>query len=550
MQSQIINDDNSKYIVVAAGPGSGKTMVLVHKLAALILLEDIKYEQLLMLTFSRAAATEFKKRLFALIGSAAKYIDIKTFHSYCFDLLEKTGNLNDAENVIKEAVRMINADEVERNKIVKSVLVIDEAQDMDGDNYALIKSLIAKNDSMRIIAVGDDDQNIYSFRGSESKYMQMLINDLDATCYEMVDNYRSKENIISLANALIANVNNKLKHQKINAVQKQAGNVEIIYHETEEIASATVEQVKKLSFTGSSCILTDTNEEALKIYSLLAKNKIKVKLIQSLDGFNVYNLMEVKHFIKIIDNNLSSPIIDEQLWNSAIEKIKIIYKESTCLENVLNMLSAFAQINSTNKYRSDLQQFIRESKYEDFCLTDNKNIIYVSTIHKAKGKEFDNVWLSLAGMKLNNDDDYRKLYVAITRAKNNLYIHHHSHIFDNYWLNNVSHIFDEKSYSPAQEIILSLTLRDVVLDYFLNKNDAVIKLRSGVQLKVSANYLLTENNISIVKLSETMVTKVDNLRRKGYLPYKAEIRFIVCWKKEGSEQETGVVLPDIYFKKI
>lgn len=92
-QSQIINDADSKYIVVAAGPGSGKTRVLVHKLAALLLLEDVKHEQLLMLTFSRAAATEFKKRLIELIGNAANFVEIKTFHSYCFDLLGKIGSL-------------------------------------------------------------------------------------------------------------------------------------------------------------------------------------------------------------------------------------------------------------------------------------------------------------------------------------------------------------------------------------------------------------------------------------------------------------------------
>ena len=60
-QKEIIEDDKSKYIIVAAGPGSGKTRVLVHKLASLLTLEDIKSEQLLMLTFSRAAAIEFKK---------------------------------------------------------------------------------------------------------------------------------------------------------------------------------------------------------------------------------------------------------------------------------------------------------------------------------------------------------------------------------------------------------------------------------------------------------------------------------------------------------
>ena len=97
-QLRIIKDNESKYIVVAAGPGSGKTRVLVHKLASLLLMEDVKHEQLLMLTFSRAAVTEFKKRLFKLIGNAANFIDIKTFHAYCFDLLGKVGSLEKSED--------------------------------------------------------------------------------------------------------------------------------------------------------------------------------------------------------------------------------------------------------------------------------------------------------------------------------------------------------------------------------------------------------------------------------------------------------------------
>lgn len=92
-QLKIIKDNKSKYIVVAAGPGSGKTRVLVHKLASLLLMEDVKHEQLLMLTFSRAAATEFKKRLIKLIGNAASFVEIKTFHSFCFDLLGFVGDL-------------------------------------------------------------------------------------------------------------------------------------------------------------------------------------------------------------------------------------------------------------------------------------------------------------------------------------------------------------------------------------------------------------------------------------------------------------------------
>ncbi len=102
-QSAIIHDAESKYIVVAAGPGSGKTRVLVHKLASLLTLEDVKHEQLLMVTFSRAAATEFKKRLIGLIGNAANFVEIKTFHSYCFDLLGKIGSLDGVEDVVAGA---------------------------------------------------------------------------------------------------------------------------------------------------------------------------------------------------------------------------------------------------------------------------------------------------------------------------------------------------------------------------------------------------------------------------------------------------------------
>lgn len=184
-QLAIINDHTSQHIVVAAGPGSGKTRVLVHKLAALLLMEDVKRDQLLMLTFSRAAATEFKQRLIDLTHSAAFYVEVKTFHSYCFDLLGRPGTLNEADNVVKKAAEMIREGDVEQDKITKSVLVIDEAQDMSEDDFALVEALMQRNETMRVIAVGDDDQNIYAFRGSDSKFMRELLSKYDAMQYEL-----------------------------------------------------------------------------------------------------------------------------------------------------------------------------------------------------------------------------------------------------------------------------------------------------------------------------------------------------------------------------
>ena len=89
----------------------------------------------------------------------------------------------------------LNILRIEQGKITKSVLVIDEAQDMDANEFALICALMQNNDDMRVIAVGDDDQNIYEFRGSDSAHMQSLIDEYGATRYELVENYRSKANI-------------------------------------------------------------------------------------------------------------------------------------------------------------------------------------------------------------------------------------------------------------------------------------------------------------------------------------------------------------------
>ena len=200
-QLKIINDSSNKYIAVAAGPGSGKTRVLVHKLASLLLLEDVKHEQLLMLTFSRAAVTEFKKRLVGLIGNAANFIQIHTFHSYCFELMGKVGSIEKSLDIIRQTVNKIKSKEIEISQITKTVLVIDEAQDMDADEFALVSSLMDLNEEMRVIAVGDDDQNIYEFRGSSSAYFERFIHNNSAQKYELLANYRSKKNLVAFTNS-------------------------------------------------------------------------------------------------------------------------------------------------------------------------------------------------------------------------------------------------------------------------------------------------------------------------------------------------------------
>lgn len=259
-QLKIINDNETKHIVVAAGPGSGKTRVLVHKLASLLLMEDVKHEQLLMITFSRAAATEFKKRLLKLIGNAANYIEIRTFHSYCFDLLGKVGSLDKSDEILKKTIQKIKNNEVEASRITKTVLVIDEAQDMDTDEFSLINALMEQNEEMRVIAVGDDDQNIYEFRGASSKHLEQFINEKKAVKHELVENYRSKSNLVDFSNQFVKRISYRLKQTPIIAKQNDNGKIKIVRYQSGNLINPLVQDILTTGLSGTTCVLTKTNE--------------------------------------------------------------------------------------------------------------------------------------------------------------------------------------------------------------------------------------------------------------------------------------------------
>ncbi|MBS1575258.1 MAG: RecQ family ATP-dependent DNA helicase, partial [Bacteroidetes bacterium] len=320
-QREIIDDKKSQYIVVAAGPGSGKTKVLVHKLASLLLMEDVKHEQLLMVTFSRAAATEFKKRLIELIGNAANFVDIKTFHSYCFDLLGKVGTIDKSESIIKSAVEKIKNNEVEASRITKTVLVIDEAQDINGEAFELIKVLIDKNEEMRVIAVGDDDQTIFEFNKASAKYLEHFITEKKATKYELITNYRSKSNLVSFANQFVKTIAKRLKEIPIEANQIENGKIKIVHYKSGNLITPLIEDILSTGLSGTTCVLTQKNEEAFQVAGLLTKHGQQAKLIQSNDSFNLYNIAEVRFFLDELKLDDDVFIISDDVWGNAKRKL-------------------------------------------------------------------------------------------------------------------------------------------------------------------------------------------------------------------------------------
>lgn len=552
-QLEIINDDSSKYIVVSAGPGSGKTRVLVHKLASLLLLEDVKHEQLLMLTFSRAAAIEFKQRLRELIGNAANFIEIKTFHSYCFDLLGKIGNINESENVVKDAVQLLCGDDIDASRTTKSVLVIDEAQDMDFYEYQLVYVLMTRNEDMRVIAVGDDDQNIYQFRGSDSKYLRSFITEQGAKQYSLIDNYRSCQSIVSFANQFVKTISERMKTEDIVAVKESEGKVKLIKHSGVNMETALVEDVLSVNAKGTTCILTNTNQEALLVLGVLKQKNIPAKLIQSIDGFDMYDIAEIRYFLKKLNIENTSPVISNEQWNNAVEALQKRYQNSSCMPVIMNILKTFEETNE-KKYRTDLEMFLHESKIEDFY-TNEKGIITISTMHKSKGREFDNVYMLLSNVIMDTDEEKRKLYVAMTRAKELLHIHYFGNAFDRFAEYATTDEVALCTYPKPSELILQLSHRDVYLGFFKDKKGTIIRLKSGMHLTVKGCrlYITADNKLQpVLQFSKKCNEDIKKLIESGYQPYDAVIRFICAWKdKEDTEEteETAIILADVYFRR-
>ena len=93
---------------------------------------------------------------------------------------------------------------------------MDEYQDIDQPQYELISAIAGRTLDdpelkLSILAVGDDDQNIYAFRGTNVEFIRRFRQDYDADVHYLVENYRSTRHIIEAANQFIANNSDRMK---------------------------------------------------------------------------------------------------------------------------------------------------------------------------------------------------------------------------------------------------------------------------------------------------------------------------------------------------
>jgi ATP-dependent DNA helicase RecQ len=231
VQAEIVRDDReSTNVLVLAGPGSGKTRVLVHRIAYLIRVRREDPRGILVLTYNRHAAAEIRERLRRLIGDDAAGVTVSTCHALAMRLVGASfagdgDGPRDFDGIVMQAVGLLRGDGLSRHEaealretLIQGFrwLLVDEYQDIGPEEYALIgavagRSLEDPDLRISLFAVGDDDQNIYAFAGASIEFIRRFEADYSAKPVWLTENYRSTAHIIAAANTVIAPAAKRMK---------------------------------------------------------------------------------------------------------------------------------------------------------------------------------------------------------------------------------------------------------------------------------------------------------------------------------------------------
>ncbi len=370
----------SQNMLVLAGAGSGKTRVLVHRIAWLIRAEDYSPWSILAVTFTNKAAKEMRGRIEQMLSLPAHGMWVGTFHGLAHRLLKahwkeaglpqnfqildaddqlrlvkrvcRDMGLDEARWPPKQAMWFINGQKDEGLRAAHVVvtpgdlfaqtmvqvyaayevacaragmvdfaelllrahelwlnnpdvlahyqgrfrqIMVDEFQDTNTIQYAWLRVL--SGGRIPVIAVGDDDQSIYGWRGAKIENIQRFSDDFNSTrTVRLEQNYRSTQTILRAANSVIAHNFGRLGKELWTAggdgepISLYAG-----YNEHDE-ARYIVEQIEQWSRDGndfqSSAILYRSNAQSRVLEEALLRSAIPYRIY---GGQRFYERMEIRN---------------------------------------------------------------------------------------------------------------------------------------------------------------------------------------------------------------------------------------------------------------
>ena len=376
-------------ILVVAGPGSGKTRVLTHRVAYLIRHSRVSPYRIMAVTFTNKAAREMKERLHSLLGRQLRQITIGTFHAICVRILRREAQHlpygsdfviyddGDQMSVIRRCLKELDLDEkafspravqnaisraksqligpreyvptnygleatarvyrryqqllLENNSLdfddllmvtvqllrhneevlhkyqrLYEHILVDEFQDTNVAQYAIIKLLASGQ--RNLFAVGDEDQSIYAWRGADYRNVQRFREDFpDARVVLLEQNYRSTQNILDAAHAVIAR--NVQRVPKKLWTENDPGTPVTLYeaYDEEEEAEYVLHQIRRLAAEdgyelGDFATMYRTNAQSRALEEVFVRAGVPYRLIGATRFYERREIKDLLAYLRLIHN--------------------------------------------------------------------------------------------------------------------------------------------------------------------------------------------------------------------------------------------------------
>lgn len=566
--------------LVLAGPGSGKTFTIIERIRHLICYGGVPSGQILVVTFSKAAALEMQQRYQqkASCDEQAAPVHFGTFHSLGFHILNDSNALhklsliserekyhlleillknrgfdrlctwekesmllNDFSAYRNESGKELNTEIYdmepsdfwelydayraflsEQHKIDFDDMILrclqlfkeqpavlhqyqerfthilaDEFQDINKPQYELIRYLAGSRSNLFV--VGDDDQAIYGFRGSQPEIMKQFLNDYpDARQYMLYANYRSGEQIVRLGGEIIRR--NQNRFAKNFEPKRTGGQVTFIHAESRKEEEQTLlRHLKQFSVQDYSkaAIIVRTNREVRFYRELCLAAGIPVCRVQKDDAqiYDSFVARDIEAFLRFVYeghqrkdflqfmNKPNRYLSRSALYGEVVRKEEVLAYYGRNAEQVKELGRLFDQLALAGRLSAQLairlfrkglaydaylketggtdaeyhhllqiadrieeafgayrigvslQSFWEECRKKEPEKAAAKQIqgVHILTMHTSKGLEFDQVYLpdlnegmipprGLSG-EAELEEERRLLYVAVTRAKNHLFLY-------------------------------------------------------------------------------------------------------------------------------
>ncbi len=442
-KKEVVQLDPHQSSMVMAGPGCGKSFTLVQRVAYLIEHYSLNPNVLLVLSFSREAVAEVRRRLSEYTIRNIQYVHPITIDSYAATIILKNQNPKSPfpwgdktyDDAIIEATRLL-----ERRDIAEiRHLFVDEVQDIVGCRAEFVQKIInmLPNASAGITLLGDLNQSIYNWSLKEQAKQitsdQFLANIKLATCmkireFELSKNWRTSNSsikdlhtpVLAIMQKALTATSNELVGLK-NHFQEILSTYSFVRSRNQDKYAAKGEVHPEVG--KQKCILTRDNGQLIGEKEKNIPRDIAIRVL----GKYMYGQLPV-YVAKLFAEHCHDKILSRDQITQFANEFQLETKDGWKIEEVWDLLKG---IEKDNRWPDYLDLGLTKKRLVairdvPFCKKEKDELsrapIVLSTIHCSKGLEFDEVFIIAPELDRIHDlpaliDELRLFYVAITRAK-------------------------------------------------------------------------------------------------------------------------------------